>query len=107
MAYKMKGHTLPGINQKKSPSKWVQFIPMAISAVSAMSKKKEESPAKNKEDKKGKKPEVTVTITKDGEKMTRTSKGKTYKFTKNPEYNPKAKSRSSDSFSDKWIPEEN
>ena len=71
--FKMKGHTLPGINQRsegntdlpdgrsgssplqdykkgyygegKSPNKWVQFIPMAISAVSALSqmkKKKEE-----------------------------------------------------------------
>jgi len=79
--FKMKGHSLPGPNQA--------------------------SPAKNKEDKKGKKPEVTVTITKDGSRMTRTSGDKTYKFTKNPEYNPKAKSRSSDSFSDKWIPEEN
>ena len=62
--YKMKGHTLPGINQKsegntdlpdgrsgsspfqykykKSPNKWVQFIPMALSALSSMKKKKEE-----------------------------------------------------------------
>ena len=105
MAFKMKGHTLPGIKQKnggkvdltktpvgpvakkkstydekeeqiienmdnakdnnfsqwghdfvktnkakkKSPTKWVQFIPAAISAVSAISKmgkKKEDSPAK-------------------------------------------------------------
>ena len=60
--YKMKGHTLPGINQRsegdtdlpdgrsgssplqykypKSPNKWVQFIPMALSAMSAMSSKK-------------------------------------------------------------------
>jgi len=65
--FKMKGHTLPGINQKeghpkvaveglaassplqdykkgyygegKSPNKWAQFIPMAISAVSSMMKK--------------------------------------------------------------------
>ena len=65
------------------------------------------SPAKNKEGKKGKKPEVTVTVTKDGSKMTRSSGGKTYKFTKNPKYNPKAKSRSSDSFSEQWIPEKN
>ena len=65
------------------------------------------SPAKNKEGKKGKKPEVTVTVTKDGSKMTRSSGGKTYKFTKNPKYNPKAKSRSSDSFSEKWIAEKN
>ena len=45
--YKMKGHTLPGIKQreeKKSPNKWVQFIPMALSAISAIqsSKKKKE-----------------------------------------------------------------
>ena len=54
--FKMKGHTLPGINQKspakdykkgyygegKSPNKWVQFIPMAISAVSALSKMKKD-----------------------------------------------------------------
>ena len=69
--YKMKGHTLPGINQKsegntdlpdgrsgsspfqdykkgyygegksKSPNKWVQFIPMALSALSSMKKSKE------------------------------------------------------------------
>ena len=65
------------------------------------------SPAKNKEEKKDKKPEVTVTVTKDGSKMTRTSGDKTYKFTKNPKYNPKAKSRSSDSFSEKWIAEKN
>ena len=60
--YKMKGHSLPGINQNsegntdlsdgrsgsspfqykypKSPNKWVQFIPMAISAISAISKAK-------------------------------------------------------------------
>ena len=77
MAYKMKGHSLPGINQrkspakhatddwgfkhgeenhrgttgtgnpapgheKKSPGKWVQFIPMALSAISSMKKNKEE-----------------------------------------------------------------
>lgn len=58
--YKMKGHTLPGIKQspakqfeegdyydtrsakKKSPGKWVQFIPMALSALSSMKKNKEE-----------------------------------------------------------------
>tara|TARA_R110000822_G_scaffold194115_1_gene332428 strand:+ start:647 stop:829 length:183 start_codon:yes stop_codon:yes gene_type:complete len=44
--YKMKGHSLPGINQspakKSSPTKWVQFIPMAISAVSALSKAKKQ-----------------------------------------------------------------
>ena len=28
--------------EKKSPSKWAQFIPMAISAVQSMKKKKEE-----------------------------------------------------------------
>ena len=61
--YKMKGHTLPGINQKSeptnmpdgksksspfqqnendqdSPNKWVQFIPMALSAISSMKKDK-------------------------------------------------------------------
>ena len=46
--YKMKGHTLPGIKQRKSkkgsPTKWVQFIPMALSAISAISSMK-----KNKE----------------------------------------------------------
>ena len=69
MAYKMKGHTLPGIKQRKSPAKdivwggdkyhgegkhadkphkeespnkWVQFIPMALSALSSMKKNKEE-----------------------------------------------------------------
>ena len=56
MAYKMKGHSLPGIKQKKikdtehgelsagkrSPSKWVQFIPMALSALSAKNKKDED-----------------------------------------------------------------
>ena len=54
--FKMKGHTLPGINQKspfqdykkgyygegKSPNKWVQFIPMAISAISALSQMKKQ-----------------------------------------------------------------
>ena len=76
--FKMKGHTLPGINQKsegntdlpdgrsgssafqykspakdykkgyygegksKSPSKWVQYIPMALSFLSSMKKDKEE-----------------------------------------------------------------
>ena len=69
--FKMKGHSLPGINQKSegntdlpdgrsgssplqdykkgyygegksSPNKWAQFIPMAISAVQSMKKKKEE-----------------------------------------------------------------
>ena len=60
--YKMKGHTLPGIKQKpddnpgspespewtppkkkkkSSPGKWVQFIPMALSAMSSMKKNKE------------------------------------------------------------------
>jgi hypothetical protein len=71
--FKMKGHTLPGINQNldnnpknvaeqglpgsspfqdykkgyygegksKSPNKWVQFIPMALSALSSMKKSKE------------------------------------------------------------------
>ena len=57
--YKMKGHTLPGIKQKeadkledgrpgssalqykKSPNKWVQFVPMALSALSSMKKNKE------------------------------------------------------------------
>ncbi len=79
--YKMKGHTLPGIQQspakqfeegdyydtrskkspnkqfeegdyydtrsakKKSPGKWVQFIPMALSAASSLSKM-----GKNKEE---------------------------------------------------------
>ena len=61
--FKMKGHSLPGINQNsegntdlpdgrsgsspfqykytKSPNKWVQFIPMALSALSSMKKDKE------------------------------------------------------------------
>ena len=56
MAFKMKGHTLPGIKQrevkdseygelsagKRSPNKWFQFIPIALSAISSMKKNKEE-----------------------------------------------------------------
>tara|TARA_Y100001973_G_C5170198_1_gene318579 strand:+ start:1372 stop:1566 length:195 start_codon:yes stop_codon:yes gene_type:complete len=58
--FKMKGHTLPGIKQrkdnkmedgrpgssafqyKKPPTKWVQYIPMAISAISALRKAKKD-----------------------------------------------------------------
>ena len=53
MAFKMKGHALPGINQrkspakqktgkKKSPGKWAQLIPIALSVISSMQKNKEE-----------------------------------------------------------------
>ena len=60
--FKMKGHTLPGINQKsegntdlpdgrsgssplqykypKSPNKWAQFIPLIMSAIGSMGGKK-------------------------------------------------------------------
>ena len=45
-AYKMKGHTLPGIKQKKSPTKWVQAVaalaPVVMDMVGKMGKKKEE-----------------------------------------------------------------
>ena len=43
--YKMKGHTLPGIKQKeekKSPNKWAQFIPLIMSAIGSMGGKKKE-----------------------------------------------------------------
>tara|TARA_R110002012_G_scaffold4314_1_gene19909 strand:+ start:901 stop:1122 length:222 start_codon:yes stop_codon:yes gene_type:complete len=52
MAYKMKGHELPGPNQRKgSPAKWVGLVISGLSALasaSAASKEKKEARLKQK-----------------------------------------------------------
>lgn len=51
MAFKMKGHELPGPNQRKeAPTKWINFVIQGIAAIASAAKKhKEEKKAKREE----------------------------------------------------------
>jgi hypothetical protein len=43
MAFKMKGHELPGPNQRKeAPTKWINFVIQGISAIAGAAKKNKE-----------------------------------------------------------------
>ena len=47
MAFKMKGHELPGPNQRKqAPTKWINFLISGISAIAGAAKKKKEADKK-------------------------------------------------------------
>ena len=45
MAFKMKGHELPGPNQKKSPTKWIGLVISGISAIASAAKADKERKA--------------------------------------------------------------
>ena len=74
--FKLKGHTLPGPNQV-SPVK---------------------TPGEHKHDKDGK-DELSVVISEDGSKMTRTKGNKSASFRKNPDYDPKK----GDTATEEWL----
>ena len=50
MAYKMKGHELPGPNQRKeAPTKWINLVISGISAIAGAAKKNKERQAAAKQ----------------------------------------------------------